>query len=138
MTKKEKTERIQRILDELFSQTPIPLEHVDPFTLLIAVLLSAQTTDARVNMVTPGLFALASTPAEMASLGEAEILEEIRTCGLAPGKARNIKRLSEILIEEHGGRVPRTFEELAVHLRVNALITMEGEPSLSTPADQAG
>jgi endonuclease-3 len=112
MTRNNKATRIQAILDDLFPQTPIPLDHVDPFSLLIAVVLSAQTTDARVNMVTPGLFALASTAEEMAGLDEATILEAIRTCGLAPAKARNIRRLSQILVEKHGGEVPRSFEEL--------------------------
>jgi endonuclease III len=107
-----KAARIQAILDDLFPVTPIPLDHVDPFSLLVAVVLSAQTTDARVNMVTPRLFALASTPAKMASLDEATILDAIRTCGLAPAKAKNIRRLSQILVETHGGEVPRTFEEL--------------------------
>jgi len=112
MNRKEKAERIQAILDDLFPQTPIPLDHVDPFSLLIAVVLSAQTTDARVNMVTPGLFALAPDAKRMAELDESTILDKIRTCGLAPAKAKNIKRLSQILVEKHGGRVPQSFEEL--------------------------
>jgi endonuclease-3 len=112
MTRKEKAERIQAILDDLFPQTPIPLDHVDPFSLLIAVVLSAQTTDARVNMVTPGLFALAPNAKKMAELDESVILDRIRTCGLAPAKAKNIKRLSQLLVEKHGGRVPKSFEEL--------------------------
>lgn len=112
MNTSAKAARIRAILDDLFPQTPIPLDHVDPFSLLVAVVLSAQTTDARVNVVTPRLFALASTPAEMAALAEATILEAIRTCGLAPGKAKNIRRLSQLLVERHGGEVPRTFEEL--------------------------
>lgn len=100
------------ILDDLYPDPPIPLDHRSPFELLIAVLLSAQTTDARVNLVTPELFAKARTPEEMAELEVAEILESIRTCGLAPGKARNIHRLSRILVDEHGGNVPCAFEAL--------------------------
>ena len=112
MKRKEKAEKIGAILDGLYPQPPIPLEHRDPFTLLVAVLLSAQTTDAQVNKVTPALFAKASTPATMAALDAAEILAFIRPCGLSPTKAKNVKRLSEILVAEHGGEVPRTLEEL--------------------------
>lgn len=112
MNRTGKARKIQEILDDLFPETPIPLDHVDPFSLLVAVVLSAQTTDARVNMVTPRLFELAPTAKEMAGLDEAAILDAIRTCGLAPAKAKNLKRLSQILVEEHGGKVPRTFEEL--------------------------
>jgi endonuclease-3 len=107
-----KAARIRAVLDRLYPEPPIPLAHVDPFTLLVSVLLSAQTTDARVNMVTPALFRAAPTPAAMVRLGEARILELIRTCGLAPTKARNIHRLSERLVEEHRGRVPRDFAAL--------------------------
>lgn len=112
MKKAEKAERIRRILDEHHPEVPIPLDHVDPFTLLVAVLLSAQTTDARVNLVTPALFAQARTPKAMARLSVAEILGFIRTCGLAPTKAKNIRALAKILVTEHGGRVPDTFAEL--------------------------
>jgi endonuclease-3 len=112
MNKREKVQKIAAILDELFPMPDIPLEHEDPFTLLVAVVLSAQTTDARVNLVTPGLFALASTPEAMARLDADQILEKVRTCGLAPGKAKNIKRLSEILVEKHGGQVPRDIAAL--------------------------
>ncbi len=112
LTKREKAERVQEILDELHPEVPVPLDHNDPFTLLVAVLLSAQTTDARVNLVTPGLFALASTPAAMAQVSVEAILHEIKTCGLAPSKAKNIRRLSEMLCEEHGGDVPADFEAL--------------------------
>lgn len=110
--RKDKVARILAILDELYPDAPIPLAHKDPFTLLIAVLLSAQTTDARVNLVTPALFARADTPARMSRLPVEEIHELIRTCGLAPAKARNIAALSRLLVERHGGAVPRTFEEL--------------------------
>jgi len=108
----QKIGRILAILDELYPDAPIPLAHQDPFTLLVAVLLSAQTTDARVNLVTPALFARARTPAAMARLSVAEIHELIRTCGLAPGKAKNLQALSQLLVERHGGSVPRSFEEL--------------------------
>jgi endonuclease III len=112
LNKKERAARIGEILDRIYPQPPIPLEHRDPFTLLVAVLLSAQTTDAQVNKVTPELFKRAATPAAMAALTESEILSLIRSCGLAPGKARNIRRLSQILLTEHGGAVPRDIEEL--------------------------
>jgi len=108
----EKAKRIGEILDELYPLPPIPLAHEDPFTLLVAVVLSAQTTDARVNLVTPALFKKARTPRAMAKLSVDEILDAIRSCGLAPGKAKNIKRLSEMLVEEHGGNVPNDMEAL--------------------------
>ncbi|MDY7093260.1 MAG: endonuclease III [Acidobacteriota bacterium] len=111
MTRRDKAEKIQRILDELFPEVPIPLDHQDPYTLLIAVLLSAQTTDKKVNQVTPALFRRASTPEAMAKLPEEEIHSLIREIGLAKTKAKNIKRLSEMLVER-GGEVPRTLEEL--------------------------
>ena len=112
MKRSEKAKRIGELLDELYPLPPIPLAHEDPFTLLVAVVLSAQTTDARVNLVTPALFKKASTPKQMAKLSVDEILDAIRSCGLAPGKAKNIKRLSEILVEEHGGKVPNDMEAL--------------------------
>jgi endonuclease-3 len=112
MKKAEKAERIQKTLDELYSEVPIPLDHADAFTLLIAVLLSAQTTDARVNIVTPALFKKGKNAKAMARLSVAEILGFIKTCGLAPTKAKNIKALAEILVAQHGAKVPRTFEEL--------------------------
>jgi len=111
-TKKERAEYIARKLDELYPEIPIPLDHTDTYTLLVAVLLSAQCTDKRVNIVTPALFAKASTPQEMAQLSVKEIKECIQTCGLANGKAKNIKALSEMLVNEFGGRVPCTFKEL--------------------------
>lgn len=112
MTRKEKAEKILQILDELYPETPIPLDHRDPYTLLVAVMLSAQTTDKKVNQVTPALFARASTPAAMAALDVEEIHELIRGIGLARQKAKNLQKLSEILAEEHGGEVPQTFAEL--------------------------
>lgn len=107
-----KAARILAVLDELLPAAPIPLDHVDPFTLLVAVVLSAQTTDKKVNAVTPALFALAATPQAMAALPEATILATIREVGLAPQKARALKGLSALLVAEHGGRVPDTFEAL--------------------------
>ena len=112
MKRLEKAVKIHSILDELYPAPPIPLDHKDAYTLLVSVLLSAQTTDKRVNMVTPELFRRAPTPGKMVKLKVEEILSVIRTCGLAPGKARNIHALSEILLEEHGGRVPEDMEKL--------------------------
>jgi endonuclease-3 len=108
----EKAKRIGEILDGLYGEPPVPLQHYDPFTLLVAVLLSAQTTDAQVNKVTPALFARAATPEAMAQLSVDEILGCIRTCGLAPTKAKNVKKLAETLVAEHGGQVPRDMEAL--------------------------
>jgi endonuclease-3 len=110
--RREKARRIAAILDELYPEVPIPLSHQDPFTLLVAVVLSAQTTDKKVNEVTPALFARAATPAAMAKLPASEIERLIRSIGLAPTKAKNLKRLAQILVEHHGGRVPRSLEEL--------------------------
>jgi endonuclease-3 len=112
MTRAEKAARIHVLLRELYPETPIPLDHRDPYTLLVAVLLSAQTTDLMVNRVTPGLFAKASRPESMAKESVASIQSSIRTCGLAPAKAKNIQALSKLLVKHHGGAVPRTFEEL--------------------------
>lgn len=112
MKRAEKARRIQRMLDELYPAPPIPLAHENPFTLLVAVLLSAQTTDARVNLVTPPLFAEAPTPAAMSALGAKRILEHIKSLGLAPTKAKNLAKLSGILVREHDGRVPESFEQL--------------------------
>ncbi len=112
MKRAEKAERIRAILDQLYVDPPIPLDHRDPFTLLVAVVLSAQTTDARVNIVTPALFARGPDAAAMAKLPILEIHDLIKTCGLAPAKARNISALSKLLVERHGGEVPRTFADL--------------------------
>jgi endonuclease III len=103
---------IDRRLAELYPETPIPLHHRDAYTLLVAVVLSAQCTDKRVNLVTPHLFALADTPEKMRRVPVAEIERVIRPCGLAPRKARAISELSRLIVEKHGGQVPRTFEEL--------------------------
>jgi endonuclease-3 len=108
----ERAKRAGEILDRLYPAPPIPLQHRDPFTLLIAVLLSAQTTDAQVNKVTPALFARASTPEEMVKLSVDEIHAFIKSCGLAPSKAKNIKKLAETLLDEHGSRVPKDIEAL--------------------------
>jgi endonuclease-3 len=112
VTRAEKAERIAKILDRLYPAAPIPLDHVDPYTLLVAVLLSAQCTDVRVNEVTPRLFARAGTPEAMARLEVGEIEAIVRPCGLGPQKAKAIRELSRLLVERHSGRVPRTFEEL--------------------------
>jgi endonuclease-3 len=112
MTRTQKAEIIQRELQKLYPETPIPLDHTDAFTLLIDVLLSAQCTDERVNKITPSLFRLANNPFDMVKLSVSEIESVIRPCGLSPAKSKNIRRLSELLIENHGGEVPRTFEEL--------------------------
>ena len=112
MLKKERVEFIRRRLAELYPRPPVPLDHSNPFTLLVAVLLSAQCTDERVNRVTPMLFALADNPADMAALPVERILEIIRPCGLSPQKSRAIKRLSEILLSDHGGEVPADMEAL--------------------------
>ena len=107
-----KAQRIQAQLDELYPELTVPLRHQDPYTLLIAVLLSAQCTDVRVNQVTPKLFARASTPEAMLKLSVDEIREIIRPCGLSPSKSKAISGLSKILVTDHAGQVPRTFEEL--------------------------
>jgi endonuclease-3 len=112
MTKTERAAYIDRRLAELYPETPVPLDHKDAYTLLVAVLLSAQCTDKRVNLVTPELFALADTPEKMADVPVAEIQRIIRPCGLSPQKAKAIAGLSRLLVERHGGAVPRTFAEL--------------------------
>lgn len=112
MTKKEKAEYLLRELDRLYPETPIPLQHTDPYTLLIAVLLSAQCTDARVNQITPILFQRADNPYDMVQLSVEEIKAIIRPCGLSPAKSKAIYGLSELLIENHKGEVPQSFEEL--------------------------
>lgn len=108
----EKAKRILLILENLYPKTPIPLKHSNSYTLLIAVLLSAQCTDARVNTITPILFTKASTPQEMLKLSIKEIEETIHSCGLAPKKAKAIWELSKILLEKYHGTIPQTFEEL--------------------------
>jgi endonuclease-3 len=112
MKRSEKAERIVNMLEELYPETPVPLDHTNTFELLIAVLMSAQTTDLKVNQVTPALFAKANTPELMAQLPVETILNDIRQVGLAPTKAKNIRRLSELLVERHNGVVPDSFEAL--------------------------
>lgn len=108
----EKVERVGAVLDELYPETPIPLKHRNVYTFMVAVLLSAQTTDKKVNQVTPTLFDRASTPSEMAALEVDDIRDIIREIGLAPTKAKNLKRMAEQLVERHDGEVPQTFAEL--------------------------
>jgi len=100
------------MLEALYPETPVPLDHETPFQLLVAVLMSAQTTDLKVNQVTPELFSKGPNPEQMAALDVSEIQSMIREVGLAPTKAKNIKRLSELLLERHQGTIPNTFEEL--------------------------
>jgi len=110
--RQRRADRIAAILDEHFPAPPVPLDHGDPFQLLVAVILSAQCTDARVNLVTPALFAKAPNARAMAKLTAAEILPIIRTCGLAPGKAKALAAMSRILVDEHHGEVPADLEAL--------------------------
>lgn len=112
MLKAERVQFILQRLQELYPETPVPLDHKDPYTLLVAVLLSAQCTDERVNQVTPALFNLADNPGEMAKQEVSTIQAIIRPCGLSPQKAKAIKRLSEILLAEHNGIVPVDMEAL--------------------------
>ena len=112
MLKKERADYILQRLEELYPKTPVPLDHSNPFTLLVAVLLSAQCTDVRVNIVTPALFELADSAEKMRHLSVAQIDAIVRPCGLAPRKATAIQRLSEILVEKHGGEVPNDMEAL--------------------------
>ena len=112
MTRAEKARRIQKIFDKLQPDVEIPLHHRDPYTLLISVVLSAQCTDAKVNQITPILFARASTPQQMRKLPVPEIRRIIKPCGLSPAKSKAIAALSRILVEKHGGTVPDSFEGL--------------------------
>ena len=112
MKKSERAEIVLKRLADLYPETPIPLDHRDDFTLLVAVLLSAQCTDKKVNEVTPALFAAADHPQAMWDLGEKEILKIIRPLGLSKQKAKNIAKLSQIIVQLHTGDVPESFEEL--------------------------
>jgi endonuclease III len=112
MKKQERANHVMETLERLYPETPVPLDHTDAYTLLIAVLLSAQCTDKRVNEITPTLFSRASTPEDMVLLSVEEIKSIIRPCGLSPAKSKAIHRLSEILLEEHNGQVPDSFEAL--------------------------
>ena len=112
MTKKEKVQFVIDTLEELYPQVPIPLDHIDPYTLLVAVVLSAQCTDERVNQVTPHLFAKANTPQAMMQLSVDEIADIIRPCGLTPMKSKGIAGLSKMIVEQHNGQVPDNFKDL--------------------------
>lgn len=112
MTRKERARVVMERLEALYPETPVPLDHRDAYTLLVAVLLSAQCTDVRVNLVTPGLFGRAARPDEMMLVPVGEVQELIRTCGLAPRKAAAIVELSRLLVERHGGEVPADFAAL--------------------------
>jgi endonuclease-3 len=112
MKKNERVEFVITTLEKLYPETPIPLDHKDAYTMLIAVLLSAQCTDKRVNQITPLLFAKADNPIKMIKLDVAEIENIIRPCGLSPAKSKAIHRLSELLLEKHHGQVPDNFEDL--------------------------
>jgi endonuclease-3 len=112
MTKKERVDFVMDTLERLYPNPEIPLNHTDAYSMLIAVLLSAQCTDVRVNQITPLLFKKANTPQKMVKLSVKEIEDIIRPCGLSPAKSKAIHRLSEILIEKHNGQVPDTFEDL--------------------------
>ena len=134
MKRQEKADRIGVILDELYPKSSIPLDHRDPYTLLVAVTLSAQTTDAKVNEVTPALFAVADTPEEMAALGPDRIAELIRTIGLAPTKARNLARAAAQIVEAGGEVIPEWdfLESLAGVGHKTASVVMAqafGEPA---------
>lgn len=112
MNKKERAAYVVKSLEQLYPEVPVPLDHRDPYTLLVAVLLSAQCTDARVNIVTPHLFSKADVPEAMVQLSVDEIREIIRPCGLSPQKSKAIHRLSEMLVKDHGGRVPADINYL--------------------------
>jgi endonuclease-3 len=112
MTRSERANYVAQKLAKLYPETPIPLDHTDPFTLLVAVVLSAQCTDKKVNEVTPALFRLASTPQKMATLKVDQVYQVIRQLGLAPQKSKALVGLAKMIVEKHQGQVPRTFEEL--------------------------
>ena len=112
MTKKQRAEIIMSELEKLYPEVYVPLDHTDEFTLLVAVALSAQTTDKKVNQVTPALFAVAGTPQKMAKMEAEEIREYIKEVGLSTSKSKNVKRMAEILVEKHNGIVPESFELL--------------------------
>ncbi len=134
-----KVATIRRILNKLFPNPPIPLKHTSHYTLLIAVLLSAQCTDKKVNEITPKLFAKANTPEKMAQLSVAQIQSIIRPCGLATTKARAIKRLSEILVDKYNGKIPRTIEELeklpGVGHKTASVIMIHAHKTAAFPVD---
>jgi len=135
MTKSERARLVQRRLDEFFPSPPIPLAHRDPFTLLVAVVLSAQCTDARVNQVTPELFERADTPEKLARLPVETVDSIVRSCGLSPRKAEYLVGLSKQILERHGGQVPANFKELEAlpgvgHKTASVLMTQAfGQPA---------
>ena len=112
MTKQDRANYVGKELAKLYPETPVPLDHTDAFTLLVAVVLSAQCTDKKVNEITPALFAEAGAPAKMAAMTEARVLTLIRQLGLAPQKSKALVGLAQLIMSKHGGQVPRTFEEL--------------------------
>ena len=112
MTKKQRAETVLKELEKLYPEVPIPLDHSDPYTLLVAVALSAQTTDKKVNQITPKLFEVAGDPFRMKDLDVDKIKYLIKEIGLANNKAKNLKKMAELLVERHNGEVPKTFEEL--------------------------
>ncbi len=112
MKRADKAVKIAHILDDLYPMPEVPLTHRDPYTLLVATVLSAQCTDKRVNQVTPSLFAVADNPAKMMKVPVDEIREIIRPCGLSPAKSKSISGLSKMIVEDHGGRVPDKFDDL--------------------------
>lgn len=135
----EKVEFVINTLEELYPETPIPLDHTDPYTLLIAVLLSAQCTDERVNKITPLLFRVASTPQEMIQLTREEIADIIRPCGLTPMKSKGIYELSHILLDKYNGEVPASFEALeelpAVGHKTASVVMSQGFGVPAFPVD---
>ena len=112
MTKKQRAQIVQEELEKLYPEVPIPLDHKDAYTLMVAVALSAQTTDKKVNQITPKLFAVADTPEKMAKLSVEQIKELIKEIGLANSKAKNLKKMAEVLVEKFNSVVPQTYEEL--------------------------
>ncbi|TYC12021.1 endonuclease III [Bizionia gelidisalsuginis] len=139
MTKQEKVEFVINTLKDLYPEIPVPLDHTDRYTLLIAVLLSAQCTDVRVNQITPLLFAKADNPYDMIKLSIEEIKEIIRPCGLSPMKSKGIYGLSKIIIEKHNGEVPNTYEHLeelpAVGHKTASVVMSQGFGFPAFPVD---
>ena len=139
MNKKERFIYINKELEKLYPETPIPLDHDSTYTLLIAVLLSAQCTDVRVNQVTPELFSLADNPFDMALISPARIKKIIRPCGLSPQKSKAISRLSKILCKEHNGNVPESFQELealpGVGHKTSSVVMSQGFNHPAFPVD---
>lgn len=139
MTKKERIDFVINTLEQLYPEVPIPLNHTDTYTLLIAVLLSAQCTDERVNRITPLLFAKADNPYDMVKLGVDKIAEIIRPCGLTPMKSKGIYGLSQILIDKHNGKVPNNFQDLealpAVGHKTASVVMSQGFGVPAFPVD---